>query len=90
MTSELPFLSRLRIFDEIAENAQNDHFFAIFLIKIDAFLEIFIWNFLNWYQNKSNSNSNGRETRPLSRFANSISVEELNNLTRQINLQTSR
>ena len=42
MTSELPFLSRLRIFDEIAENAQNDIFFAIFLIKIDAFLEIFI------------------------------------------------
>jgi len=45
---------------------------------------------LQRYSNKSNSNSNGRETRPLSRFANSISVEELNNLTRQINLQTSR
>jgi len=45
---------------------------------------------LQRYSNKSNSNSNGRETRPVSRFANSISVEELNNLTRQINLQTSR
>ena len=30
MTSELPFLSRLRIFDEIAENAQNDIFLRFF------------------------------------------------------------
>ena len=30
MTSELPFLSRLRIFDEIAKNAQNDIFLRFF------------------------------------------------------------
>ena len=30
MTSELPFLCHLRIFDEITENAQNDDFFAIY------------------------------------------------------------
>lgn len=45
---------------------------------------------LQRYSNKLNSNSNGREARPVSRFANAVSVEELNDLTRQINLQTSR
>ena len=30
MTTELPFLCHLRIFDEITENGRNDDFFAIF------------------------------------------------------------
>ena len=30
MTSELPFLFHLRIFDEITKNGRNDDFFAIF------------------------------------------------------------
>ena len=41
MTSELPFFCRLRIFDEIAQNAQKDYFLRFFDEKNDNFLEIF-------------------------------------------------
>ena len=45
MTSELPFLSRLRIFDEIAENAQNDIFFCDFFDKNRRFFGNFYLKF---------------------------------------------
>jgi hypothetical protein len=47
---------------------------------------------LQRYSNKSSTNSasDGPLSRPNSRFSSSVSVEELNLLTRKINLQTAR
>ena len=42
MTSELPFFCRLRIFDEIAQNAQKDYFLRFFDEKTTIFWKFFI------------------------------------------------